>query len=228
MKSISIRPIDVEQVEQQTDVTVLCQNAEIVIANQGDYDSAATILQAVKARAKEIDGQRKEITKPLDEAKKNVMNLFSKPLELLANAESFLKRKMIDYTTEQERKAREEQIRLQKLADQEAARQKKILDEKIARAEASGKTEKAEELQMQKEMVIPITAPAVAPQVETPKGVSYRDKWTAQIVDVNLVPREYLIPNQSALDKVAQATKGSIQIAGVKFNCEKVLASRGF
>ena len=71
MKSISIRPIDVEQVEQQTDVTVLCQNAEIVIANQGDYDSAATILQAVKARAKEIDGQRKEITKPLDEAKKN-------------------------------------------------------------------------------------------------------------------------------------------------------------
>lgn len=218
--------IDTEKVQTSTDVTVLCKNAEITISNQGDYDSAATILKAVKVRYKEIDEQRKEITKPLDVAKKSVMDLFNLPLKALEKAESTIKGLMIGYTEEQQRKAREEQLRLQKLADQEAARQKKILEEKIVRAKASGKEEKIEELQQQKENIIPIIAPAISAQIETPKGVSYRDKWTALVVDINLVPREYMIVNQSALDKVAAVTKGSIQIAGVKFNCEKVLASR--
>ena len=224
--SINVQ-INTDEVSQQTDVAVLCQNAQITISNQGDYDSASVILKQVKARYNELDKQRKEITKPLDLAKTSVMGLFKNPLELLEKAELFIKQKMISYTAEQERKAREEQARLQKLADAEAAKQKKILDEKIARAEASGKLEKAEELQAQKEMVIPIQAPVVMAQINTPSGVSYRDKWTAQVIDVNLLPREYLIPNLSALDKVAQATKGSIQIPGVKFNCEKILSSRG-
>ena len=225
MENIKVN-INTQEVQSSTDVTILCQNAEVTISNQGDYDSAATILKAVKSRYKEIDEQRKEITKPLDAAKKAVMELFNSPLKALEKAESFIKSRMIDYTSEQEKKAREEQARLQKLADAEAVKQKKILDEKIARAEASGKVEKAEELQAQKEMVVPIAAPIIAPQIDTPKGVSYRDKWTAQVIDINLVPREYMVANQSALDKVAGATKGTIQIAGVKFNCEKILASR--
>jgi hypothetical protein len=225
MSNINVS-IDTEQVSKQTDVAVLCKNAEITISNQGDYDSAATILKAIKSRYKEIDEQRKEITKPLDAAKKSVMDLFNLPLKALEKAESFVKQQMISYTTEQERKAREEQARLQKLADQEAERQKKLIEAKIERAKASGKGEKVEVLEMEKENIIPISAPIIAPQINTPTGVSYRDKWSAVIVDVNLIPREYLIPNQSALDKVAQATKGTIQIAGVKFNCEKILASR--
>lgn len=218
--------IDTEKVQTSTDVTVLCKNAEITISNQGDYDSAATILKAVKARYKEIDEQRKEITKPLDVAKKSVMDLFNLPLKALEKAESTIKGLMIGYTEEQQRKAREEQIRLQKLADQEAAKQKKILDEKIARAEASGKIEKVEELQQQKENVVPIIAPVIAPQIDTPKGVSYKDNWYAEIIDTNLIPREYLIPNMNMLNKIASSTKGTLTIAGVQFRSEKILSSR--
>ena len=227
MSNILVNIDTVKEQEKTSDVPALCQKAELVISNQPDYEIASTVLQEVKSRYKELDSQRKEITKPIDTAKKAVMDLFKTPLELLEKAESKIKSLMIGYTNEQERKAREEQARLQKLADAEAAKQKKILDEKIARAEASGKTEKAEELQAQKETIAPIIAPVVAPQIETPKGVSYRDNWTAEVINTDLVPREYMIVNLQALNSIAKSTKGTLKIPGVKFNCEKILNSRG-
>lgn len=219
--------IDTDKEQERTsDVPALCLKAELVISNQVEYELASTFLKEIKDRYKELDFQRKEITKPLDGAKSKVMDLFKVPLELLVKAESKIKGLMITYTAEQERKAKEEQARLQRLADAEAEKQKKIIDEKIARAEASGKLERAEALAQQKEEIIPIVAPVITPQIETPKGVSFRDKWDAEITDINLVPREYLIPDMQALNKLAQATKNSLKIPGVKFVCTKVLSSR--
>ena len=226
MNNISVNIDTVEEQKKTSDVPVLCEKAELIISNQSDYEAASTVLSEVKSRYKELDAQRKEITKPIDAAKKAVMDLFKTPLELLEKAESKIKGLMIGYTNEQERKAREEQARLQRLADAEAAKQKKILEEKIARAEASGKTEKAEELQMQKETITPIVAPIIAPQIETPKGVSYREQWSAEIIDEKLIPREYLIVNLQALNKIAAATKGTISVPGVRFVSTKILASR--
>ena len=68
--------------------------------------------------------------------------------------------------------------------------------------------------------------PVVAPKIETPKGMSYRDNWTAEVFDINSVPREYLIANMTMLNNFAKYTKGSIPIPGVKFNCEKIAAGR--
>lgn len=226
MNNISVNIDTVEEQKKTSDVPALCQKAELIISNQGDYEVASTVLSEVKNRYKELDTQRKEITKPIDTAKKAVMELFRSPLELLEKAESKIKGLMIGYTNEQERKAREEQARLQRLADAEAAKQKKILDEKIARAEAAGKAEKAELLAQEKENIAPIIAPVVAPQIETPKGVSYRDNWTAEVIDINLIPREYLVVNMQALNAVAKSTKGTLTIPGVKFISTKILASR--
>jgi len=215
-----------EQQKKTTDVPAICQKAEIIISNQSEYENASVVLKEIKSRYKELDTQRKEITTPLDTAKKQVMELFRKPLEMLDKAESLIKNKMIGYTTEQERKAEEERRRLQRLADEEAARQKKILDEKIARAKASGKEEKAGMLEERKENVVPVFVPTIAPSIEKPSGVSYRDKWYAVVVNPDLIPREYLIPNMDALNKIATGTKGSLKIPGVEFKSEKILSSR--
>lgn len=225
---ITVNPINVEQVETSSkDVVVLAEKTnQLKINNQDDYNSANDLLKTVKSRFKELETQRKEITKPLDDAKKAVLSLFNKPLEILENAEKFIKRHMIGYTEEQERIAREEARKLQELADKEAERQRKLLDAKIERAEASGKEEKAEMLKEQKEEIVPTFVPYVAPAIETPKGVSYKLKWSATVIDENLVPREYLIVNQKALDSIAQSTKGTINIPGVKFTSEKILSSR--
>lgn len=225
--SINVQ-INTEEVQKGTDVAVLCKMSNgLVVSDQMGYEVAAGILTQVKSRYKELDGQRKQITKPIDEAKKSVMELFRNPLELLEKAESYIKRVMIDYTTEQERKAREEQLKLQRLAEKAAEEERKRIQAQIERAQASGKTEKAEALQEKIEAVEVMEVPVIAPVIETPKGVSFREQWSAVVVDANLIPREYMLPNLPALNKIAQATKGSIVIPGIKFHSEKILASRG-
>lgn len=219
--------INTKQEQQKTaDVPALCKKAEIVIHNQDDYNTASDVLKEVKSRYKELDTQRKNITKPLDDAKKAVMELFRQPLDLLGKAESKIKSLMIGYTAEQEKKAREEQQKLQKLAEAEAEKERKKLEAKIERAKASGKEEKAEELEMQKEAIIPIDVPVVTANIEQPKGISYKEKWTAEVFDFKLLPDEYKLPNQQALDKIANATKGSVPIPGVKFKSEKISSVR--
>jgi len=228
MSEIKVAPINVELVKAGTDdVPVLfAKTQQLIIDSQEKYETASVILKDVKARAVELDKQLKAITTPLDTAKKAVMDLFRKPLEMLEDAERTIKRSMIEYTEIQEAKAREEQARLQKLADEKAERERKKIEAKIARAEASGKTEKVESLQEQKEAIETIVVPTV--QIETPKvqGVSFKLQYKAVVEDFNLLPNEYKLPNQSALNKVANATKGSIKIPGVKFISEKILASR--
>lgn len=224
--NISVSINTENEMKKTSDVPALLKKAELTITTQSEYEHAGEVLQEIKSRSKELDKQRKEITNPIDAAKKAVMDLFKPPIELLEKAEAKIKNLMIGYTTEQERKAREDQIRLQRLADQEAERQKKILDDKIARAQASGKIDKVEELEQKKAEVVPMDVPVIAPQAEAPKGISYRDKWSAEVTDFKLLPDEYKIANQQALDRVAQATKGSITIPGVKFVSEKVVASR--
>jgi len=226
MNDISFQIKTDKEQQKMNDVPALCDSAEMVISNQQDYELGADVLKEIKARHKELDSQRKEITRPIDTAKKAVMDLFRQPLEMLSKAESKVKSLMIGYTNEQERLAEEERKRLQKIADKEAERQKKLMDAKIERAKASGKEEKAEIFEIEKENIIPIAAPVVAPAIETPKGVSYREKFTAEVIDFKILPDEYKLPNQSALDKIVQATKGSLQIPGVKIHSQKVLASR--
>jgi len=227
MSTIKIKSINTEDLEKETSVTTLTTQANaVVITGQQDLDVAGQLLIEVKRRYKELDSQRKTITNPIDAAKKAVMDLFRNPLLQLEKAESVIKNAIIKYDDEQKEIARKQQLELQKLADQEAERQKKLLDAKIQRAEASGKVEKAEELAIQKEMIVPIAAPVVTPTIEQPAGVSYKTIWSAEVTDISQVPREYMIANLPSLNKIAQATKGSISIPGVKFIATKILASR--
>jgi hypothetical protein len=59
--------------------------------------------------------------------------------------------------------------------------------------------------------------------VEAPKlrsaasGNSYRDNWTAVVVDVRQIPREFMIPDERSLNALAKSSKGKGQVAGVKF-----------
>lgn len=126
---------------------VLTCSKEINITTPAMYDLAAEELRAIKTRAKELDEQRKTITVPLDNAKKAVMDLFRRPIELLGEAEGVLKRGMLTYSEEQERLRRIEQARLDAIAKAEResieaearAERERIAAEFKARAEAEAK-----------------------------------------------------------------------------------------
>jgi len=228
-KQIVVEPISTEvAVRAQQEAPAMLKKAEaIVILNQSQYESANDVMKVVKTKYKELDTKRKEITKPLDQAKNAVMDLFRQPLELLKQAEATIKKLMIDYADEQDRLRREEQRKLEAKARAEEDRKRKELEERAKKWAAKGKEGKAEELLEQAEEV-EVVAPVVAPKVEKIKGVSFKENWSAIVVDETKVPREYLQVNTMALNRIAKATKGSIKIPGVEFKMDKILASRGY
>ncbi len=226
MQVIDVQPISTKSVEELSKEVATITNFEVAIKTQGDYERFAEILKAIKAMDKKVEENRVSVTRPLDAAKAAFQALI-KPLQnKLSDAERVIKQAMIAYTEEQERARREQEEKLRKQAEADAEKERAKLQAKADKAIAAGKAEKAEELAQQAAQV-QVVAPTLAPTVETPKGISYREKWTATVVNFKDLPDEYKVPNQQALDRVAQAMKGNLAIPGVTYKCEKILSSRG-
>lgn len=195
---------------------------EYVIDGPEMYQLAADELKTIKGKAKELDELRKSMTRPLDDAKKRIMEFFNKPLQFLADAEGLIKRSMLTYDREQERIRKEEEERLRALA---RAEQERLEEEARARAEQMKAEGKAEEAIMEMEAVPVIPLPSV--QVEQPKvaGISRRQNWKARVVDPMQVPRQFLMVDEKALNAYAKATKGAVPVAGVEFYPEDIIAA---
>lgn len=224
---ITIKPIRTEEATKATEqaVVVLDNAHQITITNQQGYDAGAEFVVEVKKRYKALDAKEKEMTGPLNKAKGVILDLFRKPKSMYKEAEMFVKDRLIVYEDEQERIRKEQEEQLRRQAEVEEARQKKVLEEDANKFAEEWEDEKAEELRKQAKE-IHIEAPVLAPRTEIPKGVSYRKNWKFRIVDINKLPRKYMIPNEKLLGDFARATKGTIQIEGIEFYYEKIVSSR--
>lgn len=129
------------------------------VVDDGSYTLAGEELQGIKSRATKLEDQRKAITKPMDDAKKAVMDLFRGPLELLGQAEAALKGKMLAYSQEQVRKAAEERRKAEEAAAAERAR----LATEAAKLEAEGKTGEAAVQRQVADMVVAQPSAVAAP-----------------------------------------------------------------
>jgi uncharacterized membrane protein YqiK len=226
-----IVPVEAEQVIKETEIMVKNYD-NYIVSTQASYDGAGESLKAIKTKYKEVDELRKSLTKPLDDSKKKIMELFGRPLDFLAKAELAVKSAMLKYQQEQERIRRAEEERLQaeqRRQAKELERQAREAEEKAARfktAEAKAKAEaKAEELKQQAEAVASIK-PIVQSTIQAVKGVATRTIWKFKIVDVNKIPREFMMPDEKLIQKMAEVTKGTKKIDGVEFFSEEIIAAR--
>lgn len=96
----------------------------IVIDSHEMYQIGAEDLANIKRRQKELEEQRTGIVKPLNEAVKRINDMFRAPMDFLTQAEGILKRRMLAYTDEQERKRRVEEAKLRAEADRRAAEER--------------------------------------------------------------------------------------------------------
>lgn len=196
----------------------------IIVKTHGDAEMAAGLRKTLKAKYKELDEERKKATAPLDVAKKTIMDWFRKPLEALDNACGIIDKKLIDFDRAEKARIAEEQKRLTEEAEKKAATERARLEKQAEKAEAKGNVEKAEELREKQEEIMPaIPILADAPKVV---GISYREIWSAEIENVDVIPREYMIPNIEVLNKMAIATKGLMKIPGVKFTSRQIAVGR--
>jgi hypothetical protein len=218
------------------------------------YADAGEQLKQVKAAMKRLDDLRKGMTRPLDAAKKAIMDFFRTPEEKLSRAEAGIKRAMIAYSDEQERIRREEQRKAEEAARKERerieafareaerkGREKAEAERKAAEAAASaGRAAEAAKLMAKaaateeraaakSEEATQQAAMVVAPVIsrEPPKvsGISTREVWLFEVTDPAAVPREYLVVDESKIRKVVGALKGDTRIAGVRVYSDKRMAS---
>lgn len=182
------------------------------------YEFAGTKLTEIKARRKALDELRKTITEPLDKAKKAVMDFFRGPGDRLDQAEAAIKRSMLQFQAEAERKRREEQARL----EEQARKEREKLERQAAAAAAKGREEKAAELEARAATVVAPIAQTAARKVA---GVGFRTVWKFEVVDPAAVPREYLVVDEAKIRKVVGALKEGTSIPGVRVWSEKSIAA---
>ena len=167
---------------------------------------------------REIRTKRDEIVaffRPEKEARwaahKAIVGYEKRFTDILDGAEKRIRQAIQAWDADEAERIRVERARLQALADEQARKER----ERLAREAAKLKTPELRAQRM--EQAAAVVAPVV--QVSMPekqKGESTRMIWSAQVTDESVVPREYLIVNQKALDIIARSTKGAIKIPGVK------------
>jgi len=188
-------------------------------------DAAAQMMLAAKRRIKTIKERFAGTTENpgpktlANLAWKKLVEMESQLIEPNERVEAILKPAMTQFTTEQDRKRRQEEDRLR------AEARKREEDARVAAAaelERSGDHQLAESV-----LDTPVeVAPVILPAVEQSKGISYRDAWKYRIVDESKVPREYLCLDERKIGGVVRSLKGDAKIPGVEIYSEKTVAGR--
>lgn len=214
---------------EEATAAVLALAVEFKIVTQEHYVGSADLLTQIKSKQKELDELRRSMTRPLDDAKARIMNLFRPAAERLGQAEDVLKGAMIGFTREQERIRQEAERIAREAAEKEAER----LRRQAERARAKGKEERAEDLEEQAEEV---PVPIVPSQVPAAPGVAFRTTWRAEVHDPKALviavaeghhPLTLLQPNMVALNGLARSLKKELKIPGVRAVSDEGVAARG-
>lgn len=222
---------------KQPDQAVMVRNAESAIAivqafdiiDAPTYELAAEELTGIKRRAKELEDTRKAITKPLDDAKKRVMDLFRQPLDLLNRAESILKGKMLDYQREEERKARE----AREAAERAAREERERLEAEAKKLKEEGRHGEAFARKMAAETVV--AAPVPVPETPKAQGIATRTTVDFEIEDMqalvsHIAQHPELIglvqPNTTAVRQYVRGLGIVCNLPGVRVFAKQTLAAR--
>lgn len=210
--------------EMQQMITTTVQEADkmqLTVKTPEDYKLAGDYLRQIKQKIDMLENTRKTVTGPLNLALKTFNDLFKPPVEKLKSIEAKIKLDMGSYYLEQERKRIEQEAKLQEQARVQAEKEKAKLDKKIAK---TNDEQTKQTLEMQKDTIIPVSV-SVDNQAQA-QGISTKKVWKYRIVDSTLIPREYLMPNDKALQGIATATKGTIKIPGIEIYSDNIIVAR--
>lgn len=173
------------------------QSNAIVIENDTGHRQAVDLVATLKETGSRLKNKKESITKPLNEALRNVRDMFRPIEDQYSSAESIIKGKLLDYT----RKVNEE------------ARKK---EEALAKRVEKG-TMKMETAERKLDTIERVD--------NTTKGdvgrVSIKKIKKVRIVDESSLPREYLEPNMVLIRKDALS---GIEIKGVEIYSDETVA----
>lgn len=223
------RQVTVEaQLSQQT--SLIEQKAlGLVIKTDQDCVEAGEITKLIKRQQKQV----RDFFEPLRIATKDAYDkVLARKKEMLApleSAEKILKASMSRYVDEKERQRREQENAMRLLAEQEVTRKL----EEAAVCEANGDELGAECAMTEAEVMDCVAVGGgIHTQVPKTKGVSVSRDWKIVSIDDEKVPVSIngavIRPvDEKAILRLIKATKGKIQIPGVKYKETSKISVRG-
>lgn len=196
------------------------------VTNAAEFELAGAIQSEGAKLIRKLENARKEVTAPIDDLKKQIM---AKEKELRADIEAEVSRiKSLNsaYATEQARKAEEERRRIEE-AERRAA-EAQVAAEAAAQADPFGFNAPSKTTSLAPTPLIP------TPTVKTAHSSSNRvvEKWDFFICDVNLVPRQFLVADESRIRAFLAAKKAEgyradeIAIPGIRISASMQVYSR--
>lgn len=202
------------------EVSVIESQAEsMVIVNNDDFTLAGNMARDIKAAQKKVEAYWEPMRTTTYNAYKAVTDHKKAMIDPLKNAEAILKKKMSAYQVEQERKRREQEEALKRLAMEELNRK---LDE-AAKAEENGDAAGAEYAMAEAEIMDTYAQTATVTQDAAKVAGVYQSKsWEIKNIDLSKLPDEFagvLIrpADLKAIMQLIKASKGQIQIPGVEY-----------
>ena len=188
---------------------VLTQARQIVIKTAEQAQLAGDWRNKIKTKLKELDTERKELTRPLDEVKAKIMDKYRPAIDALNSAYQLFDKGLTGYLAEQEHIRQEQQRKL----EAEAEKKRKEAEAKAQQFTEKGNEKKAQEWLERAETIVAPVIETAPPKVE---GIATRKDWDIEIISPNIVPREFCIPDEKAIRGYVKATKGTMEIPGVK------------
>ena len=188
----------------------------VSVGDEASFTDAAELGKRLASKRKSITAMMKPTKQAIDSVKAVVLD---KEKQLLVSAqagEDRLSRLCSEYRTAEQRRANEaaEAERKRRLKE---AEDKRIADAEAAQAQ--GRTRLAEAL-----LSTPVTAPKVEVEAAVPKvqGVKAKTLYKWRLLNLNAVPREWLVLNESLIGKYARDNKladGTV-LNGIEFYSE--------
>lgn len=199
---------------------LVAQAAGLVVVDDPSFEHAGTVRSALKGAKNAAEERFERLKKPLNALTAEIRGMERDVVGPIDAATQALDGKTVAYRQEQRRLADEK-----RRADEAAAR--KIEEDRrlqeAAAAVANG-TPEAEALTIMDEPLMPVLAPA-APVVPRIAGQAYVELWSAEVTDLRALIRHvaahiensnFLLPNMTALNQMAKASKAGLTLPGVK------------
>jgi hypothetical protein len=210
--------------EQQLSIVASVETLKIDIVNADTAEKAGWNLGKIRAVEKELEDLQYSLTNPLEKRKKSIIAAFKEPKDKVLAVKDYLKKQVLRWSDHLEETQRKEQAELEAKAEaqQEAARAKLEAEARAVLEEDPFAFDEAEYIEMEAQTLC-VPTPILPAKKTIPFNASIREDWTFEVTEPELVPRQFLIPNEKALGVVAREQKENASIPGVRF-----FAKRGF
>ena len=212
--------IAVIEFEQKTG-TLVEQAKALRITDQPSYNLAAERLLAVADLRREIVAHHEPIKRAAHAAWKQVIAAEDKLLGPVAEAERILKTAIGDWEAEQRRLENEARVKAEAEARRAAEEQR---ENELEQAEAEGAT--VEEITAMVNAPLIVEPPRIEPAFQPARGVSMAVNWKGEVTSLELLVKaiaagraniNLVAGNEVAINQLARATRGTLQVPGVRF-----------